>query len=95
MAKQKRYTKEFRLEAARLVVEQGYMLTEAASRLGVSSWSIGNWIRKYRQSGELASTGEPQPVAEDLKQLRRENKQLKLENEILKKAAAYFAKESM
>jgi transposase len=95
MAKQKRYTKEFRLEAARLVVEQGYTLAEAANRLGVSSWSIGNWIRKYRQSGELASTDAPQPVAEDLKQLRRENKQLKLENEILKKAAAYFAKESM
>ena len=77
------------------MVEQGYTLAEAAKRLGVSGWSIGNWIRKFRQSGELASPDAPQPVAEDLKQLRRENKRLKLENEILKKAAAYFAKESM
>lgn len=59
MAKQKRYTKEFRLEAARLVVEQGYTLAEAADRLGVSGWSIGNWIRKFRQTGELASTNTP------------------------------------
>ena len=95
MAKQKRYTREFRLESARLVVEQGYTLAEAAGRLGVSGGSIGNWIQKFRQSGELASADAPQPVAEDLKQLRRENKRLKLENEILKKAAAYFAKESM
>lgn len=95
MAKQKRYTKEFRLEAARLVAEQGYTLAEAAERLGISSWSIGNWIKKFRQTGELAPADAPQPVAEDLKQLRRENKRLRLENEILKKAAAYFAKESL
>ena len=95
MAKQKRYTKEFRLEAARLVAEQGYTLNEAAERLGVSGWSIGNWIKKFRQTGQLAPADALQPVAEDLKQLRRENRRLRLENEILKKAAAYFAKESL
>ena len=95
MAKQKRYTKEFRLEAARLVAEQGYTLNEAAGRLGISGWSIANWIKKFRQTGELAPAEAPQPVAEDLKQLRRENKRLRLENDILKKAAAYFAKESL
>ena len=62
MAKQKRYTKEFRLEAARLVAEQGYILNEAAQRLGVSGWSISNWIRKFRQAGALAPADAPQPV---------------------------------
>ena len=53
MAKQRRYDKEFKLAAARLVVEQGYTQTEAAERLGVSAWSIGRWIEKYRATGTL------------------------------------------
>ena len=95
MAKQRRYDKEFKLAAARLVVEQGYTQTEAAERLGVSAWSIGRWIEKYRATGELPPEGEPQPEAEEMKDLRKEVKRLRLENEILKKAAAYFAKESL
>ena len=95
MAKQRRYDKEFKLAAARLVVEQGYTQAEAAGRLGVSAWSIGRWIEKYRATGELPPEGEPQPEAEEMKALRKEVKRLRLENEILKKAAAYFAKESL
>lgn len=95
MAKQKRYNREFKLGAARLVVEQGYTQNEAAERLGVSSWSIGNWIRKFRALGELPSEDEPQPEAEDMRELRKELARLRMENEILKKAAAYFAKESL
>lgn len=95
MGHRKRYTKEFRLRAARLVIEQGYTQREVADRLGTSSWSVREWIKKYRESGELGHVGERQPGAEDLRALRAENEQLKLENEILKKAAAYFAKESV
>jgi transposase-like protein len=95
MAKQRRYDKEFKLAAARLVVEQGYTQAEAAERLGVSAWSISRWIEKYRATGELSPEGEPQPEAEEMKALRKEVKRLRLENEILKKAAAYFAKESL
>lgn len=88
-----RYSKEFRLRAARLVVEQGYTYNDAARRLGASNWSIRDWVRKYRQSGELP--GEPLDKAEELRDLRREIERLTEENDILKKAAAYFAKNSL
>jgi len=91
----KRYDKEFRLGAARLVVEQGYTQSEAARRLGVTVTSIKGWIDRFRATGELPAAGQAVPEAEDLKTLRKENKRLQLEVEILKKAAAYFAKESL
>ena len=94
MAKKKRYGKEFKLGAARLVVEQGYTRAEAGERLGVSAWSIRRWIEQFRQSGELPPGGQRVPEAEEMKGLRKENKRLVMEREILKKAAAFFAKEN-
>ncbi len=95
MSKRKRYNQEFQIQACLLVVEQGYSLREASERLGPSSWTIRNWIKKYRAKGELPSADQPVPEAEELKRLRKELKQLQMENEILKKAAAYFAKDSL
>jgi transposase len=95
MAKYRKYSKEFKLQAARLVTEQGYSYTQAAKRLGATSWSIRNWVQKFRQTGELAAQGETQPQADELRELRKENARLKMDNDILKKAAAYFAKESL
>jgi transposase len=95
MAKYRQYNKDFKLQAARLVTEQDYSLREAGQRLGISAWSIQNWIKKFRQTGELPPEDESQPAAEQLKQLRNENMRLRMENDILKKAAAYFAKESV
>lgn len=89
----KRYDREFKLEACKLVLEHGYGLNEAAERLGTTSWSIRRWIKKFRSEGALLPRDRTVNVAEELRQLRKENKQLRLENEILKKAAAYFAKE--
>ena len=83
----KKYTPEFRKEAVALVTEQGYRISEAARSLGVSE----NVIHKWKKG--LTSE---QPLSEDerseLKRLRRENATLKMEQEILKKASAYFAK---
>ena len=95
MAKHKRYNKDFKLQAARLVTEQGYSFREAGERLGVSAWSIRYWVQKFRQAGELPPENETAPTTDELKQLRKENAKLRMENDILKKAAAYFAKESM
>jgi len=95
MAKRPRYSREFKLEAARLVVEHGYTFKEAAKRLGATDWSIRQWVSHFRQTGELAAKGAPQPEADELRRLRKENKRLQLENDILKKAAAYFAKDSI
>ena len=95
MAQSKRYDREFKLEAARLVVEHGYTFKEAAKRLGTTDWSIRQWVNNFRKIGELPPKGAPQPEADELRRLQKENKRLQLENEILKKAAAYFAKDSI
>ena len=95
MAKYRKYSKEFKLQAAKLVTEQGYSYDKAAKRLGTTSWSVRNWVIKFRQSGDLPAQTETQPKANELRKLRKELAQLKVENDILKKAAAYFAKESL
>ena len=95
MAKYRKYSDEFKLQAAKLVAEQGYSYANAAKRLGTTGWSIRNWVEKFRQTGELAVQCEMQPKADECRQLRKELSQLKMENEILKKAAAYFARESL
>ncbi len=91
----KRYSPEFRLQAAKLVVECGYSNSEAARRLGATSWSVRKWVAAFRQSGQLPSTGRVVSAADENRQLRKELAELRIENDILKKAAAYFAKESL
>ena len=95
MATYRKYSKEFKLQAARLVAEKGYSYKQAAQRLGTTAWSVRNWVQKFRQKGDLPPQNETQPKADELRELRKENARLKTENEILKKAAAYFAKESL
>lgn len=88
------YTDEFKMEAAKQVTERGYSVADVAKRLGVSPKSLYQWVRKF--GGEAASR-----EAAELATLRDENRRLKAqlkraeeERNILKKAAAYFAKES-
>jgi len=95
MGARKRYSKEFKLEAAKLVVEQGYTYKAASERLGVNYWSIRDWVRDFRKKGVLPQADQPVPEAEEMRKLRKEISQLRIENEILKKAAAYFAKENL
>ena len=95
MAKYRKYSKEFKLQASKLVTEQGYSYEQAAKQPGTTGWSVRNWIQKFQQTGELPSKTESQPKIDEIRQLRKELAQLKMENEILKKAAAYFARESL
>ena len=95
MAKYRKYSKEFKLQAAKLVTEQGYSYDKAAKRLGTTGFSVRNWVKTFQQTGELPSKEQTQPKVDEIRQLRKELAQLKMENEILKKAAAYFAKESL
>lgn len=95
MSKRKHYDREFKLQAARLVVEQGYSYREAAERLGGTSWSIRQWVKKFQASGDLPPAGEVVAEADEMRQMRKEIKRLKMENDILKKATAYFARESL
>ena len=88
-----RYTEEFRREAIRQVTENGHAVKEVAERLGVSTYSLYEWIRKYgassgTQASRLANKDD------EIRRLRAELKRVTEERNILKKAAAYFAKSS-
>jgi len=93
-----RYTKEFREEAVKLVTEENLSRAEAARKLSIPISTMENWVRAYK-SGKLADVGKTyRPLTEtetEIARLKKENITLKMENEILKKAAAYFAKESL
>ena len=91
----RRYDEQFQLRAARQVVLQGMTYQAVSEGLGPSAWSIREWVKKFRATGELPPVGEPQPQNIEMKRLRAENKRLRLEVEILKKATAYFATEQL
>ncbi len=95
MAKRKKYTQEFRESAVKLITEQGYQITEAARNLGINVSMLGRWKREADGGGDgsLDSLSGKAMQAE-LTRLRKENHRLKMEREILKKAAAFFANES-
>jgi transposase len=95
---QGRYTKEFREEAVKLVTEQSISLPEAARRLSLAPSTLGNWVKAYK-AGKLGDIGKDwKPLTEieiELARFKKENAELKMERDILKKAAAYFARESL
>jgi transposase-like protein len=75
-----------------LVNEQGYSPVEAAKSLGVDATSVRQWVEKFSSEVDLAPKGEG-AVAAELRRLRKENARLRIERDILKKAAAFFARE--
>jgi transposase len=87
----KNYPDEFKQEAVALVLEQNYTVVEAAASLGVTDKILYNWVAKHKKQalGETLSVDE----RTELIQLRKDNKRLQMEREILKKASAFFAKE--
>jgi transposase len=87
----KHYPKEFKDEAVALVLEQGYSVPEAAKSLGITASMLYKW--KDQQEQAAAGKGLAEDEREELKRLRKENKKLRMEKEILKKASAFFAKE--
>jgi len=89
--KRRNYTKEFKEEAVRLITEEGYSYAEAGRNLGVNPNLLSRWKREFE--GVEIDPGSAAAIQAELKRLRKENKRLKLEREILKKAAAFFAKE--
>jgi transposase len=92
----RKFTQEFKDDAVSLVIDQGYKCAEVARRLGVSDNNVNRWVREYRQRNEIESANglSPEEMEAELKRLRKENKRLEMERDILKKAAAFFANES-
>lgn len=88
----KHYTEEFNIEAVKQVTERGYPAGEVANRLGVNPNSLYAWLKKYGPGPQHATQVDDQQ--EEIKRLRNELKGVTEERDILKKATAYFAKES-
>lgn len=88
----RKFSREFKLSAVQLVNQQGYSITEAAKSLGVDAACVRYWVEKFSGEQDAAPSGEGAVQAE-LRRLRKENARLLMERDILKKAAAFFAKE--
>jgi transposase len=88
----RKFTREFKVSAVKLVNEQGYSIPAAAKSLGVDPNCVRGWVGKYGTEAGLAPSGEGAMAAE-LRRLRKENARLLMERDILKKAAAFFARE--
>jgi transposase len=92
----RKYTGEYKREAVNLVLKQQLSVAEAARRLGINANLLYRWKAEFAAQGEQAFAGPGQQTAQEaeLERLRRENEQLRMERDILKKATVFFAKES-
>jgi transposase len=93
----RKFTREFKLEAVKLIQERGVSVAQASRDLDVDQTVLRNWVRDFGDNPESAFSGHGQLKPEQLEiaRLRKEVAKLKAERDILKKAAAYFAKESL
>lgn len=96
MAKQQRYTSEFRAEAIKLVSEQGLSQETAAKRLSIPKGTLGNWMAA-KSSKQISAPGTRSvtDLEAENSRLRKELSETRMERDILKKATAYFARESL
>ena len=94
----RKYTPEFREAAIKQVIEGGRSMPSVARSLEMSPKTLANWVYRARHGQALLKRRPVKPVSDleaEVSQLRQENARLRIEKDILKKAAAYFAKESM
>jgi transposase len=93
--KRRKYTPEYREQAARLVIETGRPVAHVAAEIGVGEQMLGRWVRLARERANGDDTGAVLDADErsELERLRKENAELRLDREFLKKAAAFFASE--
>lgn len=89
MNQKRKFTLEFKKEAVDLVTEQDYTVARAATSLGISSKTLHTWVTLARSQPDGVLSDDERT---ELKRLRKENKELRPEKEILKKASAFFAK---
>ena len=97
MGTRRQFSREFKLEAARLVKERGVAVAQAARDLDVHENVLRKWIRELAGDAQQAFPGKGvmKPEQAEIERLRKEVAKLKMERDILKKAAAYFAKDSL
>jgi transposase len=91
--KGKRYSPEFKEQAARKVVDNSLPIAQVARELGVNDTTLGFWVKDYRKKLDRQPLPPDMPDQERMRELERRNRELEMENTFLKKAAAYFARE--
>ena len=97
MPERKRYTKEFKLDAVSLVLDQGHSRTDVAKMLDVNNQMISRWVKEYQQDNDgqaFRGNGKLTPEQEEIRRLKAQVKQLEMEKRILKEATVFFAKET-
>ncbi len=92
VSRMKVFTNEFRREAVRLVQTSGRSIGEVADDLGIGKSTLGKWLTRHRETKLLS--GPHDDVQKELARLRRENEILRAERDLLKKAAAFFARDT-
>jgi transposase len=93
----KKYSKEFKLDAVSLVVDQKYSQSEAAKNLGIDSKLLGRWVRESQAADDgqaFRGNGKLSPEQDEIRRLKSQVKRLEMERDILKKATVFFAKET-
>ena len=97
MRTRRQFSREFKLEAVKLVAERGVSISQAARDLDLGETVLRRWVRELTTDPQQAfpGNGVMKPEQAEIERLRKEVSKLKMERDILKKAAAYFAKESM
>lgn len=88
-----RFTPEFKEEAVRLVIEGSRPIAQVARQLAINEGTLGNWVARFRDEHPVSETPLTLSERQRLSELEREVRQLKLDNEFLGKAAAFFARE--
>ena len=93
--KRNQYTKEYKVEAVRLMIEEGRPISELSRELGTAQSLLHRWTKKSEEGkiDPFPGKGRLSPEDEELRQLRRENKRLRMERDILKKAVVIFSEE--
>jgi transposase len=88
------FTAEFKAGAVRLVLDEGKSVAQVARDLDLTATALGQWVSQARADRSKGKTGLTSEERSELARLRKENRELRMEREILKKAAAFFAKEN-
>lgn len=91
----RQFTDEFKAQAVRLVLDEGKSVSTVARDLDLTETALREWVHRARADRTHGRTGLTTAEREELARLRKENRELRMERDILKKAAAYFAKESI
>lgn len=91
----RKHCKEFKVKACELVIKDNIAVAAVAEKFGIHPVMLHRWVSEYRELGDEAFVGKghQRPADAELRKLRMENERLKMKNEILKKAAAYFARD--